>query len=332
MQATEKPILIASSAIDCPTYANVVYELNRLGFRCVVYESDAVLSGADHFSSYIDEQGELSVQYNGESIAPNDIAAAWYRKIGNFDLPYNEGNIARRQYINNEVRALHHMIWSAYPDDVWLNAPEVMHRAEGKFLQAIVAKRIGFNVLKTLITSSWDEVDNEFLSTDRDKVAIKMLRGIINEGEDLHAMYTTAVEASRIGTLKAQTFAFPAHYQQFMEKRREWRITAVGDKIFPAAIYTEKDAKVDWRKHQTASSVRFVKESAPEDIEERCVKYLGTFGLKYGAFDFIETVDGELLFLECNPNGQYAWIEDGLGLPISNAIAVELAGIARSAG
>src|SRR5690606_28516213 len=116
---------------------------------------------------------------------------------------------ARRQYINNEVRALHHMIWSTYPDEVWLNAPEFMHRAEGKLLQAMVARQVGFNILKTLVTSSWDEVDSKFLRTSNDRVAIKMLRGIVNEGEDLRAVYTTAVSASRIDQLKKQTFAFP---------------------------------------------------------------------------------------------------------------------------
>lgn len=52
-------------------------------------------------------------------------------------------------------------------------------------------------------------------------------------------------------------------------------------------------------------------------------------GLKFGAFDFIETAPGEVIFLECNSNGQYGWLEETLGLPISHAIADELIKIAR---
>ncbi len=44
----------------------------------------------------------------------------------------------------------------------------------------------------------------------------------------------------------------------------------------------------------------------------------------HGAFDFIENEDG-ITFLECNLNGQYLWLEEDLGLPISEAIADELA-------
>jgi hypothetical protein len=34
----------------------------------------------------------------------------------------------------------------------------------------------------------------------------------------------------------------------------------------------------------------------------------------------ILTPDGRYVFLEINPSGQYLWIEDNTGLPISSAI------------
>lgn len=68
----------------------------------------------------------------------------------------------------------------------------------------------------------------------------------------------------------------------------------------------------------------------PEGIDERCVQYLGQMGLGFGAFDFIERPDGEVVFLECNPNGQYGWLEEALEIPVSAAIANELVKIAKS--
>ena len=44
-------------------------------------------------------------------------------------------------------------------------------------------------------------------------------------------------------------------------------------------------------------------------------------GLAYGAIDLVLTPDGRYVFLEINPNGQYLWIEQLTGLPISEAIA-----------
>lgn len=53
--------------------------------------------------------------------------------------------------------------------------------------------------------------------------------------------------------------------------------------------------------------------------------YLDSFGLLFGAFDFSVTPNGEWWFLECNPNGAWAWIEDRVQLPIANALADLLA-------
>ena len=50
------------------------------------------------------------------------------------------------------------------------------------------------------------------------------------------------------------------------------------------------------------------------------------FGLRYGAIDLIVTPEGRIVFLELNPTGQYLWIEQATGLPISLALAELLAG------
>jgi glutathione synthase/RimK-type ligase-like ATP-grasp enzyme len=46
---------------------------------------------------------------------------------------------------------------------------------------------------------------------------------------------------------------------------------------------------------------------------------LSILNLQYGAFDFIEKPDGELVFLEINPTGEWAWLENALGYPMRSA-------------
>lgn len=144
----------------------------------------------------------------------------------------------------------------------------------------------------------------------------------------MKAMYTHVTNQQTGASLKASTYPFPAFYQPYIEKAREWRVTVVGEQVFPAAIYTDERAKDDWRRLQMTSAVQFRKEKPPEDMDERCVAYLDTMGLRFGAFDFIENPDGEIVFLECNPNGQYSWLEETLGFPIAAAVASELIQIA----
>jgi glutathione synthase/RimK-type ligase-like ATP-grasp enzyme len=59
----------------------------------------------------------------------------------------------------------------------------------------------------------------------------------------------------------------------------------------------------------------------PDEVESKVHELMNTFGLIYGALDFIVTPEGRFVFLEINPAGQYMWVESRTGLPITNALA-----------
>ena len=62
----------------------------------------------------------------------------------------------------------------------------------------------------------------------------------------------------------------------------------------------------------------------PDIISIKCKELLCRLNLQFGAIDFVENLEGEFIFLEINPNGQWAWIEIQTGMPIANAIARHL--------
>ncbi|MGH3940316.1 MAG: hypothetical protein ACRDTG_17120 [Pseudonocardiaceae bacterium] len=49
--------------------------------------------------------------------------------------------------------------------------------------------------------------------------------------------------------------------------------------------------------------------------------FMTSFGLIFGAFDFVITPDDEWVMFECNPFGQYGWLENELGFPITQSLA-----------
>ncbi len=324
----ERPILITSASLDEHAYGPVTDILERKGFEVVVYRTDKVLSGEEHLELRVAQTGSLSIRYDNHDISPDNVAAAWYRKLGNFfqDIPTDR---AKQLYINNEITYLHDTIWPLYPQSVWLNAPDKIRRADRKIGQLITARDVGFSIPETIISSHWDDVIQGLLGKKGQQVALKTVRGIISEKEALKALYTTVLSGKDIESLRNNVSPFPGIYQPFIGKYREWRVTVVGKDIFPVSIYTNQAAKDDWRKLQDTNAVEFRSEELPEAIKEKCIRYLGRVGLRFGAFDFIETADEETIFLECNPNGQYGWLERELGLPISQAIANELAIIAN---
>jgi hypothetical protein len=325
----EKPIFIASSSPDEHAYGPVSAHLESKGYPVVVYKTDKVLEGTEEFILRVSEDGDLKMSYQGVSILPKDIAAGWYRKVTNFALPDVDQNLSKQQYMNNEVRSLHGTIWPLLPTDLWLNAPTKIADGERKINQLIVAQSIGFTILETLVTNDWHAISELQQRTDN-PVAFKMMRGIIADNNSLKGVHTTPLSEAKIRELQDSTIPFPGILQKFATKAREWRVTVVGEDVFAAAIYTADTAKDDWRKHQLGDDVTFKAEKIPDDLSDKCIAYLAHMGLKYGAFDFIEQPDGKIIFLECNPNGQYGWLEDQLGFPISNSIAAGLIKIARA--
>jgi len=75
--------------------------------------------------------------------------------------------------------------------------------------------------------------------------------------------------------------------------------------------YTRSEDGIDWRteintplqsKWERASSI-------PDELNSSISKLMKEFGLLYGRIDFIFK-DGIYWFLECNPNGQFGWLDD----------------------
>lgn len=157
------------------------------------------------------------------------------------------------------------------------------------------------------------------------RVIVKMPYAVLqNDGESDKMLFTTILQNERT-KLPTDALPFPAIWQPYKQKAREWRVTVVGGQLFAASIYTSKDSKHDWREYShDKSKVRFCAEEFPKGEKRKCFNLLKALGLRYGAFDFIETPDGEIVFLEVNPNGQYGWLEEELGFSISAAIATEL--------
>ncbi|MNG07036.1 hypothetical protein D3C84_903210 [compost metagenome] len=59
-------------------------------------------------------------------------------------------------------------------------------------------------------------------------------------------------------------------------------------------------------------------------MKEQILEFMKNLGLTFGCLDFLENKNGEYIFLEINPSGQWLWIEQLTGAPISKALAIEL--------
>ena len=58
----------------------------------------------------------------------------------------------------------------------------------------------------------------------------------------------------------------------------------------------------------------------PGTLADKCRMLTTHFGLSFSAIDLVLDPDGDYVFLEMNPNGQWAWLEQRAGHPIRDAI------------
>jgi hypothetical protein len=95
------------------------------------------------------------------------------------------------------------------------------------------------------------------------------------------------------------------------------RLTAVGGQLF--AVRLEGAAGIDWRADY--SSLTFSPVPVPDLIAPAVRSYLTDFGLVFGAFDFALREDGGWEMLECNPNGQWAFLDPDTVRGVTTALA-----------
>ncbi|MBI3633552.1 MAG: hypothetical protein HY226_04640 [Candidatus Vogelbacteria bacterium] len=319
---SDKTVLIASSSVDRATWEPVAKEITDCGYEVLVYEADKVALGEVPLDMVLDKEHGLEIRYNNSFLCLNAIGSAWYRRTTLISDDSKDG--AAQIGLDAERKAIQGALWEMLPDQRWLNAPEQIRKAERKISQLLVAQQIGFDIPVTTVTNQWQTIHTALPS----EIICKASYSVMYDGSGFKALFTTPFE-NNPATLPLDHNPFPGLWQPYLSKAREWRVTVVGDEVFEATIYTSDEAKDDWRKHQNyANRVEFRSESLPDNVQEKCLQYLDRFGLRFGAFDFVEDHDGRIVFLECNPNGQFMWLEQYLGLPISKSIAAELIRIA----
>ena len=213
---------------------------------------------------------------------------------------------------------VHHGRIMRSPDRIWM--------AEQKVLQLAAARGVGLRVPETVITNEPDEVRRAFCRFEGRMIVKPVRTGFVDYGTEQQAVYTTQVLESHLADLEDARWS-PAIYQPLLQKRCDVRVTVVGSKTFVAEIDSQTDpaAAVDWRR-TINPQLPHRRADLPLAIRSLLHRLLSDLGLAFAAVDFVHTVDDDYVFLEINPNGQWLWLDDLLGLGVTEAVASWLAG------
>jgi hypothetical protein len=235
-----------------------------------------------------------------------------------FRAPTHLRESSGHRHTPEELLQLHQ--WAAFArsltifrDARWVNHPVPTYAAETKPYQLVVAASLGFAVPRTFVANSLPSP-----LSDQDTVAMKALDTfLVRQGDHDLFFYTTTVRPSDL--TPSATRAMPVIFQTLIHPKTDVRVTVVGETCFAAE--TPGDVRGDWRLQK--DEIQFRRATLSEDVRGKCVALTRALGLRFGAIDLVRS-DGTDWFLEINPTGEWAWLEDLFDGEIARAIAEEL--------
>lgn len=203
-------------------------------------------------------------------------------------------------------------------DTLWVNHPARVASAEYKPTQLRAAPRCGLDIPRTRVTHNKTSAI-EFADMVSGPVVCKAMSSLVlSEQGTPHLTYTSFIDPRAIDSAE---FSVTTHLiQEWVPKKYDVRVTMVGQRAFAVAVHSSSGrGHVDWRADYESLEYRTVQ--PPSGVVAAAARFLKHFGLAFGAFDFVVTPDDEWVMLECNPAGQWLWLQDEAGVQIAAAIA-----------
>jgi len=265
--------------------------------------------------------GWKAADSRGRALRSRDVRAAYYRRPRT-PHPVDGTADAAGAFAGREGATLLRGL-CADTTAFWISEPAAIEVAEDKLLQLRTACALGFDVPPTIVTNVPEEA-HEFVAAVG-KAIVKPLSSGQLSGEPPQLAYTAELHGDDD---LADVALAPHLIQQRVDKLADLRVTVVSESVFACRIASQAHVatSLDWRR-ATSEGIDLDHEMVelPPNERARCVALVRTLGLRFGAIDLVETRAG-LTFLEINPNGQWAWIEQRTGAPIADALAAALVG------
>ena len=254
-----------------------------------------------------------------ESLSLSDISSVYFRRPEIATLE----NIPKldsyeRNYLRLELATLLEGIYKSLRNVYWINDVYKIREAENKLYQLQIAQEIGFKIPRTVIANEHKLLKQTMEAFQGDCIIKPIRSGNMGYADGRKVIFTSMVDPENF--TPERITAFPVYLQENIHKTCDTRCIVVGSRVFAASIDSQRseDGKVDWRKaHEYLPHYKI---DLPDEIQRKAIALTQRLELTYSAIDLVLSTNREYIFLECNPNGQWAWIENRLGYPISKRI------------
>jgi len=326
VSAEPQTVLLLSHSGDFFVIDRVIDALRELGARPVRFDTDRFPRhvGLSVFDSMDETRDRLDPGIDAASLDGQNIDAVWTRSLWPPNLGEDLDPEHRGACVAQAREALHgflHTLGGAR----WINDFHALGRASHKIFQLRAARHAGLATPRTLVTNEPDQV-RRFYRRVEGRLVTKLLASLtFGMHRTAGTFHTSDVTEEDLEGLEALRYS-PMIFQEKVEKDCELRAMYIAGRVFAGAIRAAgTQGATDWRQAEV-TEVGWEPAEVPIEVVARMRRFMTSVGLRQGAFDFIRTPDGEHVFLEVNPVGEWGMLERDLDLPISEAVADALLG------
>ena len=322
MNRSRDIVLLLTHSGDYFTVDRVARALSKKGARPFRLDTDRFPLSV-RLATRIATEGVSYLECDGESVSTERVRSVWMRRIWTPALGEELDSQFQESCARESLAALNGF-FDKLRDCLWMDDLQRISVAENKLRQLRVATEVGLRIPQTLVTNDPQQA-REFFQELEGKIVAKLLTPLsYSMDASSFFVYTNAVSEEDLQEAELLRYS-PMVFQEEILKRRELRVTFVAGKLFVGALDASRYAAtaMDWRRAQP-EQCRWQEEELPAGVADRLQQLMAEFGLLFGAIDLIETPDGEYVFLEVNPTGEWGMLERDLNYPISEAIASAL--------
>jgi hypothetical protein len=254
----------------------------------------------------------------------DELKTVWWRRTNTGKVPQlrsNQDEVDWGECFRATIWAIESLRRERFP----FGHPDDLIPAENKVLQIETAKSVGFTVPRTCISSS-KRVLADFAG-QFDSVVIKPLRVavVVADGEERHLPATQVTARDLITLLDQEPGSLFLVCQERIRKSADIRVLSMPDGThyaFEIDTSSLPEGQIDWRQDSMRLPHRQIQ--IPAAVGNCLDRYLFAMGLKSGSSDFALTSAGTWVFLECNPNGQWLWLELKTGVELARKVSTLL--------
>ena len=326
-------ILILTSQYDYSTNC-VIKWLNYYGKKFLRINGD---DGAYKFYQLTSGGVYFKNIASGEIVNLSEAKACWWRRPGinqqtiakkgpTGKLIFNGVDISpflrgEKSIVSSESADLAEYICGRIYSDCPVNLGRPKYNLN-KLQVMDIAKNAGLKTPDYQVITEPDHI-GELNNTYPKTVSKAISNGVYNIlGNQRYYSYTELIEKDFI-TPGCKTGFFPSLIMQLIEKRAEVRTFYIEGIFFSMLIRSQstEQTSIDFRKYNSETPNRNEPFKLPVEIENKLTHIFSELDLNCGSADLIIDKEGDYIFLEINPVGQYSMVSEPCNYELDKLIA-----------